>query len=415
MKNKNSEKTLLLLCWLVYTFACVGKYSYTANKVAIISYYNVSNAEAGVIGTLFFVAYGASQIIHGIFCKHYNQKVIIPLCLLISATVNVLFACELPFDLLKVLWLVNGLAEAVFWPCVILTLSKNLSQQSLDKAVVVMSTTFAFGTGIAYALSWAFVKYASYKYAFLAGGIALFAMAVAWIILYGKVTDSCNQAEQRQQTEQQKTKATWLFWIELAVLAIFAAICNFVKDGLSSWTAVILNQNFGLSQSTSIILTLALALIGVFGSYVAMLLHKKIKDFVWLSAVFYVACVVMFAIVLALFDTTFIAPIVLILGIITLCMHAVNNVITSMAPMHLRQSINAGLLSGVMNGVCYVGSAVSDYGLGAVSDSFGWKYVLYLFFAVCALPFVLSVVLSLIRFFKRKSTQTKVADTAENQ
>lgn len=67
-----------------------------------------------------------------------------------------------------------------------------------------------------------------------------------------------------------------------------------------------------------------------------------------------------------------------------LCMHGVNNIVTSMAPMYLRDKVNSGMTAGVLNGFCYVGSTISSYGLGAVADSRGWSGVIGLLFAVCA-------------------------------
>ena len=86
-------------------------------------------------------------------------------------------------------------------------------------------------------------------------------------------------------------------------------------------------------------------------------------------------------------------------GAIALWMHAINNVATSMAPLYLRKRINPGLTSGLMNGACYLGSALSSYGLGAVADNFGWMSVFYLLLGCCILPVVLSFIFLL---FSRK-------------
>ena len=56
-------------------------------------------------------------------------------------------------------------------------------------------------------------------------------------------------------------------------------------------------------------------------------------------------------------------------------MAGINNVITNVVPLYMKNHINSGTLAGVLNGFCYVGSAVSSYILGSVADMWGWLAV----------------------------------------
>ena len=69
IRMSKSATVLLLLCWLVYTCSYIGKLGYSANIVNIEEDFNVTHAMAGMASTFFFFAYGAGQIINGIFCK----------------------------------------------------------------------------------------------------------------------------------------------------------------------------------------------------------------------------------------------------------------------------------------------------------------------------------------------------------
>jgi sugar phosphate permease len=51
--------------------------------------------------------------------------------------------------------------------------------------------------------------------------------------------------------------------------------------------------------------------------------------------------------------------------------------------MFMKGKMNSGMLAGVLNGFCYMGSTVSSYGLGAVADHFGWSAVFTVLTAVC--------------------------------
>ena len=49
-----------------------------------------------------------------------------------------------------------------------------------------------------------------------------------------------------------------------------------------------------------------------------------------------------------------------------------------------RQMLNAGFAAGLLNTFCYVGSTVTSYSLGAVSQNFGWNAVFIIMLCVCA-------------------------------
>ena len=56
--------------------------------VAIISDLGVTKAQAGLVSSCFFFAYGAGQLVNGVLSKHYNSKLMIALSLGISSMLN---------------------------------------------------------------------------------------------------------------------------------------------------------------------------------------------------------------------------------------------------------------------------------------------------------------------------------------
>ena len=68
----------------------------------------------------------------------------------------------------------------------------------------------------------------------------------------------------------------------------------------------------------------------------------------------------------------------------------------------MRTQINSGLLAGILNGCCYVGSTISGYGLGAVASNFGWNSVFVLLVVLCAVAVVISLIVILCSFIKEK-------------
>ena len=74
-------------------------------------------------------------------------------------------------------------------------------------------------------------------------------------------------------------------------------------------------------------------------------------------------------------------------------MHGVNNVITSIAPLKMRDKIEPGRIAGILNGFCYMGSTISAYGLGAIADhSGGWNAVFNLLLSACVVGIVVGLI-----------------------
>ena len=392
--NRRLNKTTLLiaLCWLVYTCSYLGKLGYNANITKIEEVYSISHSTAGMVSTFFFFAYGIGQIFNGVFCKKYNIRFVVLVSLFVSGLMNILVAVSKDFTYVKYFWLINGVALSILWPSLIRLLSEMIDSSSIERAVIVMGTTVASGTLIAYGLSALFVAWLSYTVMFFVAGILLPLIAVIWFFSYPKLTKKQNtRIENYSREVMTKSHQNSAFWISACVLAFYAVVDNLVKDGLITWIPMILKEIYVLPDYVSILLTTILPILAIFGTSVAIALHKKIKDFVWLSALlFFVSAMLILLVILCLPTGTVIITLGS-LGLISCLMAGVNNVITSMVPLYWKDTVNSGLLAGVMNGFCYLGSAISAYGLGLVADNGGWTFVFILLFSLCIFTVLLAL------------------------
>lgn len=401
-ENKKSWMPIFL-CWVAYTAAYLGRYSYTANVTAIMGAFGVSHGAVGLPTTLFFFAYGMGQIVNGVLCKYYNKRLVISGALLLSAVLNLALFVGVPFWAWKYIWLLNGAAQSVLWSSLVLALSENLKTEELSKAIVIMSTTVAGGTFIAYGFSAVVATFDGYLYAFLLGAVSMIVAAVAWFCLYPTAFRGKETIHQIPQTQKaQKGKLDGALLGMVIILGVFAVANNLVKDGLTTWVPSILKESFGLPESLSILLTLALPVLGLLGATLVAILKEKIRSFITLCGILFIATVICIVTVLGFMKTSAWLGVLVAFGVISLTMHGVNNVITGMAPLYMRDKINSGLLAGLLNGCCYVGSTISSYGLGSVADVFGWLGVFWLLLAVCCLVAVIAVVVSLRE--KQKNT-----------
>ncbi len=410
---KKHSFLLIALCWLVYTCSYIGKLGYNANIIRIENFFNVSHAEVGLVSTFFFFAYGAGQIINGIFCKKYNLKYVIFVGLILSGLSNIFIGLVSDFKYIKYLWILNGGALSVLWTGLVRLLSETLDKKYMPKAVVVMGTTVATGTFLVYGLSALFVALNVFKLVFFIAGILLPTIAVIWFIASPYIVGKIKSLSEISHTEEgaavdrggvvsAERKGQKGFFMIFIIFAIYAVITNLVKDGLTSWVPIVLNETYHLPDYISILLTLLLPLCAIFGTYVAVTMHKKIKSFVSICAIMFAISCALIGMVIGMLVMDAVIVTVTSFALIACLMAGVNNVVTSMMPLYWKDKVNSGMVSGVLNGFCYLGSMLSSYGLGIVADISGWTMVFWLLFAVCALASVIGVVEWLIGRLKGK-------------
>ena len=130
-QSKSGVGFLIFLGWLVYTTSYLGKVNYSANITQIIDFYGISKAEAGIVPTFFFFAYGIGQVVNGILCRKYNIKWTVFTSLTLSAVINFIIAVSTDFTYIRWLWLVNGFLMSILWPLLIRLFSETLPEKHL--------------------------------------------------------------------------------------------------------------------------------------------------------------------------------------------------------------------------------------------------------------------------------------------
>lgn len=384
---KRKQQILIVIACLVYSFAYTGRYSYNANIAPIMAFYNVTRAEAGLTGTFFFFAYGAGQLIHAIFCRFYPRKYIIPGVLGVSAILNIAVFCGVPFGAIKYLWLLNGICQSVLWPTLVLVLSDTMDSLMMKRAVFAMSLTVVIGTVISYGGSAIFNLFDLFRGAFLLGAVLMVAIGIAWLVGYDTLTvENAGLAEAHAASSEattagggsRKRAANGALIGLFAVCGLFMAVDNFVKDGLNTWTPVILKERFGVGDSLSIVLTVALPFCGVFGAMLALRMNRKIRDFRALSGSLLLLLSVCICGILLSMKLESMVLTVAFLGVVSCFAHGINSIMTSIMPFAMRDKVNPGFLAGLMNSAGYVGSTASAYGLGVIADRTDWNTVMYI-------------------------------------
>ena len=404
--TKSKAGLLIFLSWLVYSTSYLGKDNYSANITQIIDFFQVSKAEAGIVPTFFFFAYGIGQVVNGILCKKYNIKWIVFISLLTSSVINLIIATTTNFAIVKWLWLINGFALSILWPMLIRLLTESLPQRALGRSSVIMGTTVACGTAIVYGTSSVFVAFNYFKLSFYLAGFSALLVAIVWLILYKKsvslsITEKDDEPEENKEvytenipklTGNEKKK----FHISICILCLLAVGVNLIKDGLTTWVPSILKDEYNFTDSLSILLTLFLPIVAIIGNAFALKMHLKIPDYITHCLISYAFIAFFVFGIIGVLSLKLVVFLLIFLILASFLSSSLNSLITSVLPMFMRGKVNSGLFAGILNGFCYLGSTISSYGLGYIADLSGWSGVFWFLLAFCMFAVFICSVYKLI-------------------
>lgn len=409
-KQKKIDLLLPIICSMIYISSYLGRHSYNSNINQIMEEFGVSHSECGIVTTFFFFAYGVGQVVHGIFCRRYNEKIIIPIALGVSSAMNLAIFCGIDFSIYKYLWLINAMFLSILWPTLVRVLSKYLSGKALPHGCVLLAAASTVGYFVSYLFSSLFTAIGVYKFIFLFAASVMMAFATIWIISYyslglnnaGIMIDPEKSSSSRNESSSAaaiKSRDVLIFTIVL--LGIYSIITNCIKDGLHVWVPTVLKEKFDLPSSISTLLSLVLSVCALPASMLSVKLNKMIKNYLLqVELIFVVAGALIFGIT-GLLNTEHIVITMICLGFTSMLMHTSAGVSTSLAPLELRDHIDSGLLSGILNGCCYVGSTISSYALGSIADNSGWSAVFYFLLSLACIPVAVLIIKLCIKVIKK--------------
>ncbi len=394
-RNGNlKEIWLIIICWIAYVFAQIGRDSYGSNVTLIIDKFGVEHAEASLPATLFFFAYGIGQILVGIFCHKFNRKILVVSALVLSGAINLVVFFGAPFLTIKYLWFLNGFAQANLWPVMLLIIRENVSAKRMTTAGVVMSTASTGGKFVAIGVCAVFaINTERFMYCFLTAGILLLSMALVFLFATGRIKKpERTEPPEELPRETAKRQIDKKSIILLILLGVFALNCYAISGGLQSWVPSIIKENFGMSDSLSIFMSILLPLFTLPVAVIAPFLNKKFKgNYILTSLVAFVVGGILVTGVLLFLDVNWL-PVIILFTMEALSMGIISNTTTVQVPLTFKGKFDAGFLAGYLNGACYVGMAASTYVLGVVADGIGWTGAIVTLICIAAISAVLAAV-----------------------
>ncbi|MBO4262621.1 MAG: MFS transporter [Clostridia bacterium] len=409
--TRRKDIFLLILCWVIYTLAQLGRYSYSSNTSLIIDKFGIDHAPAAVPSTAFFFAYGIGQIVVALVCGKYNTRIMVSLALVVSGACNAaVFFCT-QFAPITYLWLVNGFAQANLWPVLLLVLRRKLSPSMLTIAGIVMSTASTGGRFAAIGVCALFaIDPSMFTYSFLLAALLSLSVAVIWFIFVGDSrTKEVGQVAIEEKKQEKKPTSSGRFVFILLVFAEFSCVSYAVSGGLQQWVPSILKEVFHMEDWAAILLSVFLPLFTVSVAFISPLLYNIFKNYVVVSLISFILGGIVVAVMTAVMKVNWL-PLMITFVFEAICMGIVSNSTTVQVPLTLEGKWSAGFLAGILNGSCYLGSALSSYVLGKTADTVGWTGAFTILFGLILISAVLALIYLI---YERRHKKMQLAEVSQ--
>lgn len=405
-QRKDKEKilsagTLLFVaCWAAYCASYLGRINYTAALTAIVADGVFSKSHAGFIGTVYFFCYGAGQIFSGILGDRVSPYKMVGTGLVGTVCANILMPLYSgSYIVMSVVWGLNGIVQSMLWTPILYIISNILPEEQRRRACLYIAASFPVGSLLSYVISAAAIKFASWHFAFYIPAGIITCVLVFWCICAKKTSKILGKGEKPSlpvhENTGEKISLGKLFMISGAsVICVGVLVQGMLKDGVSSWVPTLITEKYDVSASFSLLLSAIMPIINLSGAWFATKLYEGPFKLNETAAAAFCFALTLIPLTGILFAGHYpIALCVIFFALFTTLITAINHLVITLIPVRFAKYGCASTVGGIFNCCTYIGSAISTYGFGAVSEKFGWTATVVFWIilgvigvAACALP-----------------------------
>ncbi len=375
-KNKYVAR-LVMLCSMLYFISYITRINYAAVLVEIIKNLNITKTAASLALTASAVSYGFGQLISGYLGDRIKPDKIIVSGLICTAAMNLLIPLATSTGYMTAIWFVNGFAQAMMWPPIVKIMTSMMTAEEYKRGCVKVSCASSVATIFIYVAAPLIIYISSWKCVFVFSAICAVLMCIFWIVEFKEIKTHLNPKEKihtENKTEKKEKFTLPVFSLLIAIL--FSIILQgSLRDGVANWMPSYISETFNLGSEISILTSVLLPIFSIFTFNIVSIVNLRfIKNEYSCVTLFYSLGAVS-ALMLALLGSKSAAAAVFAAAILNAAMHGVNYCQTALTPIYFARYGKVSFISGILNSGTYIGSAVSTYGIAALTKSLEWDKI----------------------------------------
>jgi sugar phosphate permease len=400
IKLKKWQIRVFSACFIAYTAAYICRVNISIGLPAIKDAFGYSSAGVGLIGTAFFWAYAAGQLVNGYIGDRVSGRVFVFVGLLMSVLLNILFGFSSALVVMIILWGANGIFQSMLWGPLVKTLSNWFPVKKSTLISFGMSITMIIGYLIAWGFSGAVLERFGWKWVFwLPAGIVLVLAGVWYAIARNKPSDAGLPGIQEEAGNKEistaempageaaKEQSLWklIKGTNLLFIAITGAAQGIIKDSITLWSPKLLMDTQGISLSSTIGIILIIPVVNFIGILFAGSLNKLFKSKEKITIMVLMIGSFFASLGLMLFIHVNIVLSIILIACTSAFMFGANPMMTTIIPLNYKKYNKVSMVAGFIDFSIYVGSGLAGVFTGLVVDKFGWNSVFALWCLISAL------------------------------
>ena len=365
MKTANDRRQDIIVAtvWVTYGLFYLGRLNFSVALPFLAAALDISRAEAGAIGTVFYWVYGISHFFSGEIGSHFSPFRMVCGGLLLIALVNIAFSFQTSLLLMLALWGINGIAQSGGWAPMLRILAENLDRARIKRVSTLMPFSYVIGTALTWTLVGAVASADNWRIAFWLPGILTLGVLLFW---------------RRAGIDAPKAKTTGFklslllremrsVWFALAT----AAMAGFVFTGSLIWLPTYILDS-GLIPETQVgFVSATLQLLALIGLFLARNMVTRSDSALGTSSRLFLAAACAFLPVTALQGM----PALIIVAIGLIAINGAFGLVVGAMPMLLAPPGRTASVTGSVNMMSNFFGGMAGFSIGALVDASGWSLV----------------------------------------
>ncbi len=376
---------LCFLCCLVYFVSYLTRLNYAACLAEIQRSLGISKSLAGLPVTGCFITYGIGQLLCGFLGDRFHPRNMIFTGLASTSVCNLLAALFPRIEIIIPLWCLNGFFQSMLWPPLVRVMAEALDENHYKKCCVQVSVAASAGMIAVYVLAPVCILVSGWRLAFLIPAVPGLGTAFFWFVSFIRLASGGTNTISALNVEMSRDSTIKLpaLFLQASLIPILLSIIlhGILRDGITTWMPAYITETFGLSTSLSILTTAVLPVFSIFSITIASWLLQRLHNELFTAGILFGAGTLSSLLLLPFYNSMPVFSITM-MTLITGCMYGINLLLISRVPRHFARFGRVATVSGILNASTYIGSSLSTYAFGAVSEHFGWFSTIFIWVLV---------------------------------
>lgn len=387
------RKRMLISVWISYAMFYMGRVNMSIAIPGIMDEYGLTRTAVGVVLTALFGTYAFGQFVNGQLGDKIGGRIMITLGLILSAVFNLLFGFSSILTVMAVIWALNGYVQSMGWSPSVKIIANWFPRQIRGRIGGLMGSSYQFGNALSWLLAGTVAAHLGWRWVFWIPTVILLAAGIHCYLRVRNAPEvvglpSLEEEEQGIEREEAcqdhhlgfshtlrmilSSRAIWIVAFGLFFL-------NIVRYGFMDWAPTYLFQEAHASISQAAYKAMAMPIAGTLGAvFVGWMSDKYFKQ-----RRAPVSAIMLFGLGFFawLFHMTTGAHWVwslVVLIMIGFLMYGPHVAMVATCPMDFGTRKAAASAAGFIDGMGYIGAAITGVTSGFLVDHFGWDAAFYL-------------------------------------